>query len=86
MDARPLVVGEGASLSVIHRDAKAGSDKLSEPASFAVVMLSLRCGLRLMLLEETCQGDELLDTELLRTLRENLCRVARVVGSEERLE
>ena len=86
MDACPLVVGEGVSLSVIHREAKAGSDKLSEPASFAVVMLPLRCGLRLMLLEEARQGDEVLDTQLLGTLGEDLCGVARVVSSEERLE
>ena len=49
-------------------------------------MLCLSSGLRLMLLEEACQCDEVLDTELLGALGEDLRRVARVVGSEERLE
>ena len=39
-----------------------------------------------MLLEEACQRDEVLDAELLGALGEDLCCVARVVGSEERLE
>lgn len=48
--------------------------------------LCLRGGLRLMLLEEARQRDEVFDAELLRALGEDLCRVARVVGTEERLE
>ena len=49
-------------------------------------MLCLRGGLRLILLEEVRQRNEVLDTELLGALGEDLRRVARVVGSEERLE
>ena len=49
-------------------------------------MLCLSSGLRLMLLEEARQRDEVLDTELLGALGEDLCCVARIVGSEERLE
>ena len=48
--------------------------------------LRLSGGLRLMLLEEARQRDEVLDAELLGALGEDLCCVARVVGSEERLE
>lgn len=39
-----------------------------------------------MLLEEARKRDEVLDAELLGALREDLCRVACVVGSEEWLE
>lgn len=50
------------------------------------MLLPLRYDLCLMLLEEARQRDKLLDTELLGTLGEDLCRVARVVGAKERLE